>query len=134
MRDESTQPDASPAALVMQALAREIRRKRAVDPHSFRGALILHIRSSAGRTHSFSLIVDEREVWLGFGAVQLPMVQSGQMHVSEQDLLALAKGACTAGELMREGRLCLEGNAQILRTFGSYFQGGETWVSVRLAR
>lgn len=134
MPDESALPDTSPGALVMQAIAREVRRQSTVAQTPFRGTLIVHLRTPNGLCKSFSLVAEGRDVALRASSEGLPFAPRGNMTLAEEDLLALAKGECSAGELMRDGRLSLGGDAQILRAFAAYFQGGESWVSVRLAR
>ena len=135
MQDESaSRSENSPGALMMEALTREVRRKLALEANPSSGALVVQLLEASGLSQGYTLIVEGREVRLHRDGSGHPFLPTGHIHMAEPDLLALAKGECSAAELMQEGRLALQGDAHTLRVFGSYFQGGESWVSVRLAR
>lgn len=124
----------SPGALMVEAITREVRRKLALETKPLSGALVIHLSEPSGPGQSYTLIVEQREVRLHRDGSGHPFLPTGHMGMAEPDLLALARGECSAVELMQEGRLELRGDADTLRMFGSYFQGGESWVSVRVNR
>lgn len=119
---------------LVSAIAREVKRHRALGPDIGSASWIFELREPSGALAVYAITIEETGVSLQRGAGYRFGVPEARIRVATADLLGLARGELAAHDLLRQGRLVLQGPPALFAALAAPFRPGQSWWSVRASR